>query len=136
MASVSKELVGFIVVGASAAATHLAVVAGAVEMGHWTPLQANVLGWAVAWCVSFTGHHRWTFATRRAPLRGAAWRFALLSAAGFAINQGAYAFLLHRSGTHYVTLLGAVLVGVAVLTFVLSRLWAFRHRPADAPRAG
>jgi hypothetical protein len=55
---------------------------------------------------------------------------ALVSALGFCINESAYALLLHGSGLGYRTALAAVLLGVAVLTYLLSRHWAFLGSPA------
>jgi putative flippase GtrA len=101
-----------------------------VEGAGWRPLLANVAGWALAFGVSFSGHFRLTFSASGAALGPAVRRFALISFAGFAVNESAYALLLGLSGASYVLLLGAVLVGVAVGTYVLSRWWAFRHNPA------
>lgn len=121
-----RQLFWFVGVGAAAAATHLGVVMALVEFLGWAPLLANVGGWAVAFGVSFSGHYRLTFSDSGAGLWAAARRFALLSFGGFAVNQAAYALALSLSGLNYALLLAAVLVGVAVLTFVLSRWWAFR----------
>ena len=52
-------------------------------------------------------------------------RFFAISAGGFAVNESAYALLLHWTTLRYDLLLAAVLVGVAGLTYVLSRHWAF-----------
>jgi hypothetical protein len=57
----------------------------------------------------------------------AARRFFALSFAGFAINELAYATLLRWSPWRYDVLLAIVLVGVAVLTYLLSRRWAFQR---------
>ncbi len=91
------------------------------------PLWANLWGWLVAFGVSFGGHHRLTFAAHRAPLRSSLPKFFLISAGGFAVNEATYALLLHYGGWRYDLTLAVVLVAVAALTFVSSRLWAFRH---------
>lgn len=119
----------FIAVGCAAAAVHWSVVVALVEHAHWQPLAANVAGWLTALVVSFAGHHRLTFAGHGAPAAGAAVRFAAVSAAGFAVNEGAYALLLRWSTQRYDLLLAAVLVGVAFATWWLSRRWVFRRRP-------
>ena len=36
----------------------------------------------------------------------------------------------HATALRYDVLLALILIGLAVLTFVVSRLWAFRHKPA------
>lgn len=56
------ELMRFGVVGVAAMATHWCVVALLVPLGM-QPLLANVIGFCIAFNVSFLGHHHWTFAT-------------------------------------------------------------------------
>ena len=58
-----------------AACTHLAVATAAVELFGLPPLTANVIGFGIAFLVSFEGHARWTFRFRpgarmRQPARG------------------------------------------------------------------
>ena len=96
-----------------------------VSGGYLTPLVANVAGWVVAFGVSFTGHYQLTFRHQRRGLKQAISRFFLLSASGFAINEASYAWFLHRTDLPYEFLLAAILIAVAVLTFVASRFWAF-----------
>jgi putative flippase GtrA len=115
----------FIMVGTAAAAVHWAVVVGLVEHRAWPALVANVLGWLVAFGVSFAGHHRLSFRDRAAPLGRSAVRFFAVSAGGFAVNESAYALLLHTTGQRYDLVLAAVLVAVAGVTYLLSRHWAF-----------
>jgi putative flippase GtrA len=116
----------FIAVGSAAAFTHLAVVAAAVEALALHPLSANVIGFCVAFLVSFGGHARWTFPIAQEQLAGARLRFFVVALTGFAINQTAYAWALHIFGPdYYLPVLFAVLLGVAASTFLLSKLWAF-----------
>lgn len=126
----SRRIAWFVAVGTAAAAVHWLVVVAVVESWRWPPLLANVLGWLVAFGVSFGGHQRLTFGDRAAPVRQAAIRFFGLSAAGFAVNEAAYAALLRLTTQRYDLLLAGVLLGVAVITYLLSRQWAFRRRPA------
>jgi len=115
----------FIVVGCAAAAVHWTVATACVAWAGLAPLWANVLGWLVAFGVSFGGHHHFSFRGHGNPLGAAARRFFAISAGGFAVNESAYALLLHWTTLRYDLLLAAVLVGVAGLTYVLSRHWAF-----------
>ncbi|WP_324780563.1 GtrA family protein [Thiobacillus sedimenti] len=120
----------FILVGSAAAFVHLLTVVLLVEKLAIVPLVANVGGWLCAFAVSYGGHALLTFADHDAPLLQSASRFFLLSAAGFAINEAAYAILLHASRVPYYVLLAIILIGVAVATYLLSRHWAFaRTRP-------
>ena len=117
----------FVIVGCAAAATHWAVAVACVAVGGLSPLAANLAGWLVAFVVSFTGHYRLTFRHQAAPLLRAAGRFFLVSALGFAVNEAAYATLLHLTTIRYDILLALVLIGIAGMTFILGRCWAFRH---------
>jgi putative flippase GtrA len=125
-----RRLAWFILVGTSAAGVHWGVVFGLVSHSGWHPLVANVFGWLVAFSVSFAGHHRLTFRDHAAPVGASLRRFFLVSAAGFAANQAAYAALLRWSPLRYDVALALVLVGVAAATYLLSRHWAFRRSQA------
>jgi len=94
------------------------------------PLGANVAGWLVAFFVSFVGHFRLTFRHLGPHWPVAARRFFLVSACGFAINEASYALLLHTTHVRYDVLLATILLGLAILTFLASRMWAFRRTPA------
>lgn len=130
-----RRIASFILVGATAAAVHFAVVVALVETTGAHPLLANVGGWLVAFLVSFAGQHRLTFGDRRAPVLQAAPRFFAISAAGFAANEAAYAATLRLSGLRYDVALAVVLVAVAVMTYLLSSRWAFRRSPRQAPES-
>ncbi|AMD48879.1 GtrA family protein [Bordetella holmesii] len=134
MPTLLRQIALFIVVGCAAAATHWLVAVGFVEYADLAPAWANVVGWLVAFVVSFTGHYQLTFRHLTLSWILAARRFFLVSAAGFAVNEAAYVWLLHTTRLPYDVLLALILIGLAVLTFVASRLWAFRHTPSDAPR--
>jgi putative flippase GtrA len=122
-----RRVTWFIAVGCMAAAVHLIAVMLLVSQLAWHPLVANVVAWLAAFCVSFAGHWHLTFPRSGAPLARAASRFLAISAAGFAINEAAYAVLLHIAGTRwYAVILFFVLVAVAFMTWLLSSKWAFR----------
>jgi putative flippase GtrA len=124
-----RQLAAFALVGGAAAATHLLVVASLVEACHWPVLLANAAGFSVAFAVSFGGHARWTFPLAAARRAAARKRFFIVALMGFAANQSAYASGLEAMGERghvwYLPVLVAVIAGVAGLTFVLSKLWAF-----------
>lgn len=126
----SAQLVLFGVVGVSAMLVHMGMVWLLVERFAQPPLRANVFGFLVAFGVSYLGHGRLTFKGHGADVGASLPRFFLVASLGFAVNQSAYALLLARFGPQsYLPLLALVLIGVALLTFVLSRTWAF-----SAPR--
>lgn len=130
MRALIRQISLFVAVGCAAAATHWAVAVGCVEAFGAPPLLANLIGWLIAFLVSFSGHYRLTFRHSPVPWAVAARRFLFISAIGFAINESTYAWLLHATDVPYDTLLALILIGLAFATFLASRLWAFRHRPA------
>ena len=119
------RVASFVAVGCAAAAVHLGVVIALVSGLGQLPLAANIVGWLVAFVVSFTGHWLLTFRAQQAPLWRAARRFFSISAAGFAVNELAYALLLHWSALRYDVVLAIILLAVAVITYLLSSRWAF-----------
>ena len=122
-----KSLLWFGAVGASAAAVHFCVVWLLVGGMHWPALAANVMGFALAFGVSFVGHHRLTFAAQQARGRDALPRFFGVALLGFACNELLYALLL-QLGVEYRLALVIVLVTVAAMTWWLGRHWAFKRR--------
>jgi len=128
MHTLIKQVAWFVIVGCTAAATHWSVAVVSVEALHISPLTANAVGWLVAFVVSFSGHYRLTFRHLASHWMTAARRFFFVSACGFLLNEAAYAWLLHATSLRYDVLLALILIGLAVLTFVASRLWAFRHK--------
>lgn len=116
----------FVAVGTVAAAVHLGTVVALVRWAGWSPVLANVAGWMVAFVCSFVGHHQTTFRDANAPLARSARRFLAVSALGFAANQAAYVLLLQVPGLRYDIALALVLAGVAVMTYLLGRRWAFQ----------
>ena len=125
MKKLSHQLGLFVMVGICASIVHWLVVVALVSQAHWAPLVANVIGWLVAFVVSFTGHYQLTFRSQHAGLGKSLPRFFLISAFGFLINEASYAFALRKTDLPYELLLGVILIGVAILTFIFSRLWAF-----------
>jgi putative flippase GtrA len=115
----------FIAVGCAAAFVHWAVVVALVSRAGWRLLVANVLGWLVAFGVSFARHQRLTFRGHGASVRSSGMRLFLVSAGGFAVNEAAYAGLLGWSRLRYDVALAAVLIVVAAIIYVLSRYWVF-----------
>jgi putative flippase GtrA len=128
MRKIATQLAWFIAVGCAAAATHWSVVVLTVTGHGMAPLTANIIGWIIAFCVSFAGHYFLTFRRQQAPLARAAGRFFAVSALGFAINEAAYAWLLHATAMRYDILLALILIGIAGMTFMLGRYWAFRRK--------
>ena len=124
------QLLQFVLVGGTAAATHLAVVGLLVALLGMPPLAANVLAFLVAFVVSYNGHALFTFSAARARGWPVVARFFAVACLSFVANELLYYIALNWLHWHYFWSLAAVLVLVAVGTFVMSKFWAFKARSA------
>jgi putative flippase GtrA len=115
----------FLLVGVSAAATHMAVFAMTRHL-MWPEL-ANALGFGVAFFVSFAGHRLLTFKDARTSVATSLGRFAATAITGFASNELVFMLLLHALHWHELIALALALVLAAGQTYLLSRFWAFRR---------
>jgi len=120
------QLLHFGGVGGLAAATHYIVVLLLAGFGLH-PLLANVFAFLTAFQVSYFGHRHLTFAATAAgqPHSKTLPRFFLVAVSSFVLNECMFAALLRYTALPYQISLGIVLVLVAGLTFVLSRVFAF-----------
>jgi putative flippase GtrA len=121
----TSRLVGvwFLLVGASAALTHVLVFALTKDL--MLPELANALGFAVAFGVSFGGHRRLSFQDTKTSLLQSLRRFAVTAVAGFVCNELVFMLMLRGFGWTEMPALLLALVFAAGQTFVLSRFWAF-----------
>ena len=123
-----KQLHWFGIVGVSALIVHFVVVSCLLTPLGVPPLWANVAAFLIAFQVSYHGHRRLTFGATVVPHRQSLPRFFGVACLSFAVNESLYGVLLHHTGLDYRIALLIVLFTVAALTFVLSKLWAFRAR--------
>ncbi|MDB6060653.1 MAG: GtrA family protein [Verrucomicrobiaceae bacterium] len=119
------QLARFGAVGIAAMAVHWIIVALLVPFGI-APLIANIIGFAIAFNVSYFGHRNWTFNSAAAHSNTFT-RFLTVAIASFLLNEAMYSLLLRFTALDYRVALFIVLGAVAALTFVLSRYWAFRQ---------
>lgn len=124
------QLLQFVLVGGSAAATHLAVVGLLVALLDWPPLWANVLAFLVAFVVSYNGHTLFTFSATEARGWPVVAKFFAVACLSFIANEALYYIALNWLHWHYFWSLAAVLVLVAIGTFVMSKFWAFKANSA------
>ena len=120
----------FACVGGAAAATHLLVVALLVQSAAWAPLSANVVGFLIAFCVSYGGHALLTFSKHKTSHFRALPRFFIVACSSFLLNEALYYIALTQLHWPYLPSLLAVLLLVAVVTFVAAKFWAFSKGPA------
>lgn len=115
----------FVCIGILAFAVHAFSVIFFVSGWGLQPLVANVLGFCLAFSVSYVGHKNWTFRTDRQTRRGSLARFLVVSVTGFLINESTYALYLSLWPDHYIVGLILTILLASVSTFILSRNWAF-----------
>lgn len=121
------QVARFGVIGVTAAVVNTVVVVIGVEWLHWHPLLANILAFAIAYQVSFFGHQYWTFRRVAADSAATSWiKFLAVAVFSFGLNESLYALFLTIFHLQYVLALILVIVLVPPVTFVLSKLWAFR----------
>ncbi len=117
--------VWFAAVGLLAAAVHLAVFHRLHQ--SFRPEWANLMGFLVAFGVSFTGHRCLSFKGSTTPVHQSLWRFFLIALAGLATNELSFMFLLYTLGWAVWPALLLAIALAAAQTFILSRCWAFRR---------
>lgn len=111
------------VVGGFATFVHLGTALAAEGALH-KPFVSNLIGFLVAFGVSFAGHASWTFKLRRAR-RQAALKFFVVSFAGFMFSTTVLASVqLTRAASPAVALTISVLV-IPTFNYLASRFWAF-----------
>jgi len=118
----------FVLVGVSAALTHMAVFTLALHLFPplWPEL-ANLAGFLVAFLVSFVGHRRLSFQDAGTSLMQSFVRFAATAVAGFMTNEAVFIVLFRVLGLpSWIALICGIVLS-ALQTFVLSRFWAFKR---------
>ncbi|TDR82715.1 GtrA family protein [Paludibacterium purpuratum] len=125
-----RQLFWFGVVGISALVVHYLTVTVVLTPLGLAPLIANVAAFLLAFQVSYWGHRQFTFGHSGTPHRQSLPRFFGVACLSFFVNEALYALLLRFTALDYRVSLLIVLFAVAALTFVLSKLWAFRARSA------
>ena len=119
-----RQVATFGVVGVTATAVHVTVALIAHDHFGLSPLWANCVAYLTAVSVSYLGNAILTF--RKPVLRKAQFgRFATISLAAFALNQGTVHLCVDIIGWPFHWALGLAAVIVPIFTFVLSKIWAF-----------
>jgi putative flippase GtrA len=104
----------------------LAYVAG-IELFGLGPIAANALGFALGVNVSFAGHRSWTFRGASDVGRGRSLaRFWMVALLGFALNTAFVHLTTGPLGLAYGWAIPLIVGVTPLVTFALSKLWAFR----------
>jgi putative flippase GtrA len=115
----------FLGVGGLATVTHYLAVLCLVYLLTLHPEAANVIGFLVAFSVSFFGHWRWTFREQQARFHRALPAFAIVAVSMFLLNATLFHLLLEYTSIRFEFCLLIAQSLVLVLTFLVSKYWAF-----------
>lgn len=118
----------FTVIGAVAAAVHYFVAVGVEFTQLTSPSKANVLGYLLAFPVSYWGHRKLSFAGHTASHQQAFPKFFTVALTGFLINQFMVINALHFTAMPFWLILAVVMIVVAICTYLLSYYWAFKGK--------
>ena len=120
-----RQWLRFGMVGLLATFVHM-MIGFLLIQSTWHPLLANLLAFTIAFVVSFIGHLGFSFADQEVSTSSALWKFALVALVGFVCNEVLLIMLLSEGDLSDTVSLWISTGSAAVLTFALSRLWAFR----------
>jgi putative flippase GtrA len=115
----------FIAVGALAAMVHVGVFEATRHVLQ--PEIANLIGFGIAFLVSFYGHRFLSFTDAGTSLGTSFGRFAVTALAGLATNEAVFVLLFRVLDWPATLALLCGLLLAAVQTFMLTRFWAFRR---------
>lgn len=115
------QIGSFGLVGLSATALH-ALVFSILSWWGVTPLIGNFVAFCCAVPVSFYGNRYLTFKSN-----GNILKFAVMSAAGFAMNHANVWFVTHFLEMSWKYALPGMLIVVPAFSFVISKLWVYER---------
>ena len=125
VSSTKRQIVWFGVVGAHAAAVNLVILMLCVKLLGLHPLVANILAFLIAYQISFWGHRWLTFRDQPSRPR-VGQRFFGVAVLRFILNEGIFALFLLACNLNYLLALILTLLIVPPITFISSKLWAFK----------
>lgn len=124
-----QQLVSFAIVGVGATLTHAIIFNISFELLQLHHLIANILGFCIAFLVSYLGQFHWTFkeqAIQLADKRSAFFKFLKTALLGFAVNLFWSFLILEFLQLHHYYYLALLTFVTPVLIFLLNKFWAFK----------
>ncbi|MCR9268565.1 MAG: GtrA family protein [Hyphomonadaceae bacterium] len=118
-------LVRFGLVGCVATGVHAGILAGGVEALNMRPSYATVLGFLVAFSVSYVGHFYFTFRSRQ-PHHRAFVSFILVAGSGAFMNWAIFVVVHDWLKLNYWLAFLAVLLLVPAIVFAASQAFVFK----------
>ena len=122
-----RQIARFGLIGGAATAVHMLIGLVLIRTG-WPAGWANAAAFAVAFVASFVGHLCFSFADHQAKTSTALWRFGIVALTGFACNHAVLLGLIASSLVSDELALAISTSCAALVTFSLSRSWAFAAR--------
>ena len=121
----NQQIYRFIIIGIAAASIHFLSVYIIVSTVDLIPIIANIFAFLIAFFVSYMGHSLWTFSHKEHEHHKAAVRYFGVAIFCFALNESGYYLMLEFTDFNYLVSLFIVLMLVPIVTFLLSKHWAF-----------
>lgn len=119
------QLFRFGVIGLTAAFIQIGVVVALVQGFAMAPLSANVVGFLIAFQMSYWGHRLWTFKASYILHAIAIPKLLLVQLINFAANETLF-YLFLSLHLPYPIALAIVLTILPIFTYFSSKLWVFR----------
>ena len=119
------QVARFGIVGLSAAAIHFSTVMMLVQYFAMQPLVANILGFCVAFQMSYWGHRLWTFNAGSIQHSDALPRLIAVQIGNLVANEALFYTFLRMHIPYQLALL-IVLTTLPIFTFLLNKFWVFR----------
>lgn len=112
----------FAIIGLLATAVHLSLVRlYFFSINQPSEYIANIIGFSVAFLVSYLGHRHFTFRQK-----GDFFKFLVVAFVGFILNNAILASLLHQARlTGWLAVTVSTLC-VPIITFILAKFWVFK----------
>ena len=120
-----KRLLKFASVGIVATLVHYFTALAAAHLINIHPEISNIIGFMIAFIVSFFGHWRWTFRDHRTRFCRALPAFALVAVSMFFFNATVFRLLLGYTHYRFELLLLFVQALVLLITYTATKYWAF-----------
>lgn len=116
----------FTIIGAIAALVHYVTAVSLEGFSVLGAANANIVGFLLAFPVSYFGHRLLSFAHHQSTHKEALPKFFAVALFGFVANQILVLSALAYTALPFWFVLGLVMVLVAASTYLLSHFWAFK----------
>lgn len=118
------QAVRFGLVGGLSTLVHMVVAQGLLATELASLGWSNVVGFVIAFFVSFLGHYHFSF-QRNTPFLRSMLRYGVIALMGFAVNNFVLLGLVSMNVLPEAVALAVAIIIVPVGTFIASRFWGF-----------